>query len=148
MHQVQQQCLQGIYVDTEGSNIDTRKANADMRDENGGADGARFIPIKAVDELEQWLQRSEEDTVVLFNHDPWCPISARALAEVEEVQADIALIDVARERSVTREIAQRTGIRHESPQVIVLRHGAPVWSASHYSITTDAVEQALGASAS
>ncbi len=105
--------------------------------------GAQFKPVHGVDDLQQWLDRAEQDTVVLFNHDPWCPISARAYAQVEEVPAEIALIDVARERSVTREISQRTGVRHESPQVIVLKDGEAVWSASHYSITAEAVESAL-----
>jgi monothiol bacilliredoxin len=31
------------------------------------------------------------------------------------------------------------GIRHESPEVIVLQNGKPVWHASHYDVTADAL---------
>jgi hypothetical protein len=36
-------------------------------------------------------------------------------------------------------------VRHESPQVIVLRAGRAAWSASHFRITADAVRGALDA---
>lgn len=103
---------------------------------------ARFKPVSGVDELNEVIEQSNEDTVVLFNHDPWCPISARALHQMEAVDREIAMVDVSRERSVTREIASRTGVRHESPQVIVVRNGDVIWSASHWDIVTDAVERA------
>jgi bacillithiol system protein YtxJ len=104
---------------------------------------AQFRTVTSVDDLDRLISRSEEETVVLFNHDPYCPISARAFSEVQGVDREIAIIDVSRERTVTREIEQRTGVRHESPQVIVLRDGSPVWSASHFAITSDAVDSAL-----
>ena len=42
------------------------------------------------------------------------------------------------------EAATRLGVRHETPQAIVLRDGKPVWKASHFRITADALTQALG----
>ena len=61
---------------------------------------------------------------------------------------EVALVDVARDREVTWAIAARTGVRHESPQVIVLRGGRVVWTASHFAITTAAVERARAAAGS
>jgi bacillithiol system protein YtxJ len=62
---------------------------------------------------------------------------------MSEVANEVSLVVVQRARDVSSEIASRTGVRHESPQAIVLRNGEAVWSASHYDITSDAVEQAL-----
>jgi bacillithiol system protein YtxJ len=107
---------------------------------------ARFQQISGLDRLAETLERSQAETVVLFNHDPWCPISARAYDQVSSVALDVVLIDVSRERIVTRELAQRTGVRHESPQVIVLRDGQVIWSASHHRITREALEQAANGS--
>jgi bacillithiol system protein YtxJ len=104
---------------------------------------AEITKIGRMDDLDAAIVRSEQEPVVLFNHDPWCPISARAKSQVDEVRHPILLIDVSRQHEITREIAQRTGIRHESPQVIVLRAGVPVWSASHYRITADDIQNAL-----
>lgn len=55
----------------------------------------------------------------------------------------VSLVDVARQRDLARRIAEQTGIRHESPQVLVLRDGVAVWSASHRAITAAAVAAAL-----
>ena len=49
------------------------------------------------------------------------------------------LVDVRAERPLSQDIAARTGVRHESPQVIILRRGAVVWSASHEDITAGAI---------
>jgi bacillithiol system protein YtxJ len=38
----------------------------------------------------------------------------------------------------------RTGVVHESPQVVVLSNGQAVWSASHYAIKAESVEAARG----
>lgn len=105
----------------------------------------RFNPISGVEALDDLLEQSRTETVVLFNHDPHCPISARAFSQMEQVGNEVMLVDVSRERSLTREIQGRTGVHHESPQVIVLRDGQPAWSASHFAITTDAVQDATNA---
>jgi hypothetical protein len=38
--------------------------------------------------------------------------------------------------------SKRLGVRHETPQAILLRDGKPVWKASHFRITADALAQA------
>jgi bacillithiol system protein YtxJ len=54
-------------------------------------------------------------------------------------------VDVRRDRAVSRAIEAQTGVRHESPQAIVLRHGKAVWDASHFAITAEAVTGAIAA---
>jgi bacillithiol system protein YtxJ len=103
---------------------------------------AEFIEVSSVDDLNMLFEQSAAATVILYNHDPYCPISARAIREMHLVNDTVALIDVSRGQQLTREIAERTGIRHESPQVIVLKDGHPTWNASHFAITAAAVEQA------
>lgn len=102
----------------------------------------RFNQISGVEALDDLLEHSRAEPVIVFNHDPYCPISARAFSEMEQLDDNVVLIDVSRERTLTRELQGRTGVRHESPQVIVLRDGRPTWSASHFEITTDAVQDA------
>lgn len=106
----------------------------------------RFNSITGVEALDSLLEQSHTATVVLFNHDPHCPISARAFAQMEQFDGEVMLVDVSRERLLTREIQGKTGVRHESPQVIILRDGQPAWSASHFEITADTVQLAAGIS--
>jgi bacillithiol system protein YtxJ len=56
---------------------------------------------------------------------------------------DVDLVEVQRARALSNEIAHRLGVRHESPQIIIVRNGQVVWDASHFSITADAVTDAV-----
>jgi len=108
---------------------------------------ADFIPVEDTGGLAELFTRSDDAPVVLFKHSTTCPISAHAHREMSRLDAgaagSVALVVVQSARPVSNEIAERTGLRHESPQAIVLRKGRPVWSASHYDITADAVAQAV-----
>jgi bacillithiol system protein YtxJ len=46
---------------------------------------------------------------------------------------------------MSQQIAARSGIEHESPQIIVFRRGVVVWSASHDDITAEALARCLPA---
>lgn len=102
-----------------------------------------FIPIADKQGLEQLLTRSHDAPVVVFKHSLTCPISSAAYQQMSRLQGEVALVVVQRARDVSREVETRTGVRHESPQVILLRNGQAVWNASHWAITTDKVEQAV-----
>ena len=56
----------------------------------------------------------------------------------------IYLVRVIEEPEVSRHLAVTLGVPHESPQLIVLRNGSVVWSASHSGITYQALEKVLG----
>lgn len=105
--------------------------------------GNHFTQITDTAALEQLLARSHDAPVVLFKHSATCPISSAAYKQMSQVLADVSLVVIQRARDVSSEVESRTGIRHESPQAIVLRNGQAVWSASHFDITAGAVEQAV-----
>ena len=100
----------------------------------------RFVPVPNLDAFDDLLPRA--GVVVLFLHAPRCGISVRAYAEVA-LGGEVALIDVARDHDVKRAVADRTGVRHASPQVIVLRGGAAVWSAALADVTAAGVAAAV-----
>jgi bacillithiol system protein YtxJ len=102
-----------------------------------------FSPVSDAAALEQLFTRSQEEPVLLFKHSNACPISARAYSQMEQFKGDVAIVVVQKSRDVSREVETRTGVRHETPQALVLRKGEVVWSASHFDITSDAVETAM-----
>jgi bacillithiol system protein YtxJ len=59
------------------------------------------------------------------------------------VKTPVAILVVQDDRELSRDVATRTGVRHETPQALVLRNGRAVWAASHFDISADAVEQAV-----
>ncbi len=102
-----------------------------------------FTPVSDMETLDRLVEQSYQEPVVLFKHDPFCPISAAAHRELQQVPEPVSLIDVEHETYISAEVAKRTGVQHESPQVIVLHEGQPAWSASRYEITQEAVGKAI-----
>jgi bacillithiol system protein YtxJ len=102
---------------------------------------ANFIELNSIEKLEELFEKSNEKPVVLFKHSVTCPISAGVYHEVSEVEADVNLVVVQKARNISNEIASKTGIRHESPQAIVLKNGKAVYHASHYDITAKDIQK-------
>ncbi|MCK5945221.1 MAG: bacillithiol system redox-active protein YtxJ [Planctomycetes bacterium] len=85
--------------------------------------------------------------VLLFKHSPICPISGTARAEYEMFKLDhpdtpTVFVDVLSSQALSRTIAQRSGVEHESPQAILFEQGEVVWHASHTAITNAALTAA------
>jgi bacillithiol system protein YtxJ len=109
-----------------------------------GADNA--IPeIDRHTSLDSLLQR---DVVMLFKHSAACPVSWAAHAHVSRFHArnpevPVYLVPVIKQRAVSQQIAERIHVRHESPQIIVLRRGVVISVASHGAITERYLNQIL-----
>ena len=103
-----------------------------------------FFRLSNKDGLDKLVTASSERPVIVFKHSNACPISSRAYREMEKLD-QVNLIEVQTARDVSNEIATLTGVRHETPQVIVLKDGKAVWDASHYDVSAGAVAEALEA---
>ena len=63
--------------------------------------------------------------------------------EEEKGSVSFREIVVQEARSLSDLVARETGIRHESPQVILFRNGEAVWNTSHHGITAESLREAL-----
>ena len=104
---------------------------------------ARFNEINDTKELDALFAKSKEQPIVLFKHSTTCPISAGVYQEISNADADINLIVVQKARDVSTAVAEKTGIRHESPQAFVVKNGEVVYHASHYDVTADDINSKL-----
>lgn len=98
---------------------------------------ATFQPIDALGGFDTLLAASVSSPVILFKHSQTCGISHMARASLAEgaLPAVIHEVVVQRQRALSDAIATRLGVRHESPQVLVLAGGAVVWHTSHAGVT-------------
>src|SRR6185503_6716704 len=102
---------------------------------------SHLTPLSHLDDLEAAIAESRERPVLLFKHSRTCGISCEALDELRAhlddstLQATYKLITVQSHRQLANEASLRLGVRHETPQAILLRGGQPVWTASHFRIT-------------
>lgn len=104
-------------------------------------------PLEDEDGLEAVLRLP---LVLVYKHSPLCGQSYRAMAEVrgfarEMPDVPVFVVDVVRGRPVSRTVADRTGVRHESPQVLLVKEGAVVWHASHGDVRAGTLRDAVAA---
>ena len=88
----------------------------------------------------------------LLKHSRTCPVSAAGRTEFEAYLAahpgaDAALVVVQDHRPVSDHAVKALGVRHETPQAILVVGGKAAWHASHGGITREALEEARAAAA-
>jgi bacillithiol system protein YtxJ len=106
-------------------------------------------PLLVVHSLDAAIAESCERPVLLFKHSRFCGVSCEALDELQSHidggpgEVAYKMITVQTHRPVSDAVAQRLGLRHETPQAILLRNGKVIWNASHFRITAKQLDQAL-----
>lgn len=101
--------------------------------------------------LEDWAQLIEltaTEPVVVFKHSTSCGTSAHALSQFgefisNETNLRFAILEVIQNRPVSNLVAEHLGVRHQTPQIIVVRNGLPVWHASHWMIDHGKLKEAV-----
>lgn len=108
--------------------------------------------ISSLEELTKAFDSSSTKPVMLFKHSTRCSLSATAYSEYKAFvdaadpdAVDLTYLDLLAHRDVSNAIEERTGIRHASPQAILLVDGAPVWNTSHMDLTKASLEAAVKA---
>lgn len=99
--------------------------------------------INSLETLDNLWDNSKSNPVIIFKHSNSCPISSDAYEEVAKLPIDISLVVVQERRDISNAIEERTGIQHESPQVMILKNGKVVWNTSHRKITAESIKKAL-----
>jgi bacillithiol system protein YtxJ len=107
----------------------------------------RYFKIDSEAVFEQAAELSMQEPVVLFKHSTMCGSSFRARRQMEELAgADgppVYEVVIQETRALSALIATELGVRHQSPQVIVLYQRQPVFDTSHRAITAEAVRDAI-----
>ena len=105
--------------------------------------------IDTIDALDAVLAGTTDRPALIFKHSLTCGTSAMAMEEMHELMADppqdvdVWLVRIQAARPVSDAIEARLKIRHESPQVLLVRDGQVVWSATHFRVMAQAVRTAL-----
>jgi bacillithiol system protein YtxJ len=113
-----------------------------------GSAGDRRAPVRltGTSDLEAVCAHN---MALIYKHSPRCGVSLAAVSEIRrfmeaEPTIPVYVVDVVRDRPVSRVVEQRFCIRHESPQAILLEAGAPVWNGSHRAVTAAALAREVG----
>lgn len=110
---------------------------------------SNLTPLRDADHLDELLAESGAQPLLLFKHSKSCGTSFEALDEIlahlaeRPAAATYAMVTVQQDRELSNTVARRLGVRHETPQVILVRDGRVVWTASHFRINAAALDQAF-----
>ncbi|WP_246140841.1 bacillithiol system redox-active protein YtxJ [Bacillus marasmi] len=101
--------------------------------------------VETAEQFNQILQSGQPFT--FLKHSVTCPISQAAYEEYVKFTEDHPALNsyyltVQDSRPLSNYIAEKFQIKHESPQAFYISNQQVVWHASHWKITSDALEKA------
>lgn len=98
----------------------------------------KWIALDSIEELDK-ITHSDHYTVI-FKHSTRCPVSSMTKRQFEfEIDliptgTPIYLLDLIKHRSISNEIAERWKVKHESPQILLVKGNQCIYSESHNDI--------------
>lgn len=113
------------------------------------SDNTSFRPLETLDAWREAREQSTTRPVLIFKHSSICPTSARASEEMHRLAENRDLpvyrVVVQESRDVSDHIADETGVRHETPQALLLQDGEAVFDVSHHRVKADRLRDQLNA---
>ncbi len=106
----------------------------------------RWKQLTTADEFSRLLQDSFHFPVIIFKHSTRCATSSVALSRVERDrkdehgEIDFYYLDVIQYRELSRIIADKSAVAHQSPQMLLFKDGKCIYDSSHLFIS---LEQAV-----
>ena len=99
-------------------------------------------PLTSESSLDEAINESSEKPVFIFKHSTRCSISSMAKARLEgswnsEEMKSVSpyFLDLIAYRNISNLVADKLGVMHESPQVLILKDGKCVNNTSHSNIS-------------
>jgi bacillithiol system protein YtxJ len=109
--------------------------------------------LKELTTIEEWkklVEASREKPLFVFKHSTTCPVSANAWQEYQSYLKDnpnpkmtFTSVKVIESRQVSNQIAEDLDIRHQSPQVILIKNKKGIWNTSHWNINKGKITEVL-----
>ncbi|MDT7831845.1 bacillithiol system redox-active protein YtxJ [Flavobacteriaceae bacterium S356] len=101
-----------------------------------------WISLNSMDQIDSIKEQSKSETILIFKHSTRCGISRMVIKQFEKKFTDdlkdlkVYYLDLLNYRSISDEVGYAFQVRHESPQLLIIKNGIAVANASHYDITT------------
>ena len=107
-----------------------------------------WITLDKEAQVEEIIQKSFEKPQLIYKHSISCPTSSMAKHRLEKSVApetiDFYYLDILNHRPISNKIASDFQVRHESPQILLIKDGRSVYNISHHRIQMeDIVAEAM-----
>ena len=98
--------------------------------------------LESAGQIEDLRQVSNDKPVVVFKHSTRCSISGMVLSRLqrewneEEMEGiEFYFLDLLSNRDISSKVAEKFGVEHQSPQLIIIKDGEAVYNTSHMGVS-------------
>lgn len=102
-----------------------------------------WIPLESSEQLDEIISQSNTAEVLIFKHSTRCSISSMAKSRIErewqDSEVSLYLLDLITFRAISNDVADRFGVEHQSPQVLLIDKGESRYDASHTAISWSSI---------
>lgn len=92
--------------------------------------------------------KNKNGNFIIFKHSVTCPTSSTAKREVEKYKSrsdslEVVTIIVQDNPSLKMQISELYGVKHESPQILVIKNKECIDNFSHFDITEENIKKSI-----
>ncbi len=105
-----------------------------------------WINVSDSTHLDQILE-DKSKTCIIFKHSTACGVSEIVLHRMKDLKNssdyDVCYVDILKHRAVSDYIAEKFAVRHESPQVLLIKESECIYEESHLDIQVSELMDAI-----
>lgn len=109
----------------------------------------QWTPLDQAEQLDQLVEESKSQYVLIFKHSTRCGISRFSLNNFEsEFKPDpskvsLYFLDILNNRALSNAVASRFDVVHQSPQVLLIRNTNIIYAESHGRISAEDLQSLI-----
>ncbi len=88
--------------------------------------------------LQSLIEKSKREAILIFKHSITCGrsagIHAHLTEHVDKIKHPIYIVEIQNNKNLSDEIAQHFSVKHESPQLLLIKNGACIYEKHHNAI--------------
>ena len=104
-----------------------------------------WTSLSEPEQLSGLIMESSSIPVIIYKHSSRCGLSTMTENKLEEgwdllkPKVRLYFLDLIRNREVSNSVAERFNVRHQSPQILIIKNGICVYNSSHYEINVETI---------
>ncbi len=102
-----------------------------------------WTPLNDMNQLEAIKNASFENPQIIFKHSTRCNVSADAFRLMETSDLSAWYLDLLAFRAISNQIAEDFEVKHQSPQIIIIKNGKAIYNESHWRIKPEVIKNYL-----
>jgi bacillithiol system protein YtxJ len=108
-----------------------------------------WVALTDKEQLNEIIRESDALPVIIYKHSTRCGLSSITKNTLDkgwddlQPRAKLYFLDLIRYREISTLVAERFRVRHQSPQILIIKNGRSVFDASHHNINVETILENL-----